>query len=154
MVNNRIGLLLTFNLSFVWVIVPMVLSGNSFRIFKTKVFQDLASIWWIPGDTDETSVFVYILRTIYIPFSAPDSALTHLGVSIWRGAFSSHFPAVTSMVGICPSSLFIRRFYYTFVNRFYNFHTFKRVNIFFLSNTFTIKYLNICLLAPTVGYTV
>ena len=134
--------------------MPVVLSRPTLSILRTKVPQDRAFFWWMPGSMDETCGFGYIPRMIYISFSALDRTLTHLGVSIWRGGFSSQFTDVTRTVGICPSSIIIRSFYYNFVNRFWNFHAFKHIKIFFKSNRFKIEYLYTRLLDPAFGHTV
>ena len=97
-------------ISYFWI-VPAVLSRRNCSILGTKVSQDLAFIWWIPGTIYETCGFGYILWIIYIPFSLIPSALIHLRVSIWRGGFSSYFPDVTSTVGTFPSRFLTRRFY-------------------------------------------
>ena len=85
-------------------IVPVVLIRPAFRILRTKVTQDLELIWRMHKAMDNKSVFGSNPMTIYIPFSVLDSTITHLGVSIWRFGFSSHFPDVTRMIVTCPSS--------------------------------------------------
>ena len=49
---------------------------------------------------------------------------------------------------------FIRRLYYTFVNKISNFHTGKQINSFFKTNRLTIKALHIGLFRPAVRHTV
>ena len=100
----------------------------------------------------ETCGFVSILQIIYICFTVFSSSITRLIVNIWRGGFSSHFPDVTGTVGIWPSRFFIIGFYYTLINIFWDFRAFKHVNICFKSNIFTIKSLNVQLLAPTIRH--
>ena len=63
-------------------------------------------------------------------------------------------PAVTSTVEIFPSRFFIRRFYYTFVNRPVDFHTLKHINSFLKRGRLTIKALYIGLFSPYVRHTV
>ena len=87
--------------------------------------------------------FGFALQEIYISFSGIYSALSRCGVSFILGAFSSLITAVTSTFGIFPGRVFIRKFYYTFVNRFCDFHTLKNVNSFLKRNIFAIKALNI-----------
>ena len=98
--------------------------------------------------------FWLTLWVFYISFSAISSAITHLGVSMGRGVFSSIFPAVTSTGGIRPSGLFIRRFYYTFKDRFRNLHALKYGNCFLKSNRTAVKNLHTCLLTPTINHTI
>ena len=72
-------------------------------------------------------------------FSVLAGALTHLRVSIWWGGFCYIFTALDSTGGICISRLFIKIFYYTFVDIFRNLHMFKNVNWFFKSNRLAVK---------------
>ena len=65
--------------------------------------------------------------TIYIPLIALASAFTHIGVSFWRFIYSSYLSAVTITVRIWYSSIFIRRFYNTFINIFNNFRAFNHI---------------------------
>ena len=58
------------------------------------------------------------------------------------------------MVGIRTSSFLIRRFYYTFVNRFRNLHAFKHINIPCKSHRLAVKSLHTRLLDPTIGHTI
>ena len=131
MINNSIVLFLSVKYPFSCGVIPVVCSRPDFRILSTKVSQHLALISWIPGAMDNTSLFGSILRMIYIPFPVLYSSLIHLRVSILWGSLCSHFPAVTSTVVILPSRFFIRRFYDTFINRFWYLQTFKHVNSWF-----------------------
>ena len=63
-------------------------------------------------------------------------------------------PAVTSTVGIYPSRVFIRRFYYTFVNTLSDFHTLKNINSFLKRGRLTIEAFYIGLSRPAVRNTV
>ena len=152
MINNILVLLLTDKFISSCGILPTVLSSPT-RIIRTKVHQDLELIWQIPGDMYKTCGFWYILQIIYIYFPALDRDLTNIRVIIRQDGFYSNFLAVTIMVVICPSRFVIRRFYYNLVNKLYNLNAFKHINSRFKINIFTIKYLNIRLLAPTVGKT-
>ena len=67
----------------------------------------------------------HLSNSLYI-FSVLTSSLTHRRVSMRQGGFSSFFPAVSRTGIIWPSIFFIRRFYYTFMNRFSNIHAIKR----------------------------
>ena len=133
MINNIIFLFLSVKFIHFRSIMPAVLSRTDFIMLKTKVPQDFAFIWLITEAVYETSLFRYIIWMIYIPFSVLSSSLICLGVCIWRGRFSSHFPAVTGTVGICPSIFLIRRFYYTFINILWYLHASKHVNKFLKS---------------------
>ena len=152
MINKIIVLFLSVKFIYICGIIPTVLSRNSFRILISKVSQDLALIWWMTSFMDKTSVFGSILWMIYIPSSALSRVLTHLGVTIWQGGFSSHFPAVTSMDVILPSRFFISNFYNTFINRFWYFRAFKYVYSCFKSNGLTIKPLNTFLIDPDIRH--
>ena len=153
-VNNSIVLLLPVKFPSVLGVVPAVLGKPTFSILITKFSLDLAFFWWIHGDKYETYGLWSILWIIYKNISVLASALTRLGVIILQFGLSSHFPYVTSMVGIHLSRFFIIKFYYTFVNRFFNFHAFKNINSSFKIYRLTIKSLYIKLLNPTVGHTV
>ena len=72
-------------------------------------------------------------------FSVLAGALTHIRVSMWWGGFCYLFTALDSTGGICISRLFIKSFYYTFVDIFRNLHMFKNVNWFFKSNRLAVK---------------
>ena len=154
MINSIPFLLLTVKYLFGCGVMTTVLIRPNFRILRTKVSQDLLLIRWIPAATYETNGLGSIIWMIYIPFFARASALTHLGVRMLWDGFSSHFPAVTSTVGIFPSKFLIRRFYNTLINRFFYFHALVFFKNCFKRNGFTIKHLNIRLLAPSVGHTV
>ena len=110
MANNSIFLFLPFKFISICRIVSVVLSRNSVRKIRTKVSQDLTLIWIIPVAMYEICVFVSILHIIYIPFSVLASAISHLGVCIWRGGLSSHFTDFTRTVNIWPSMFLIRGF--------------------------------------------
>ena len=103
-VNKRIILLMTVKFISVFGIVPAVLSRPTFSIFRTKVSQDLALIWWMPGAMDEPYGFGLTIQVVYTYFTGIDIDLTNLGLSIWRGSFYSLYPAVTSMFDICHNS--------------------------------------------------
>ena len=107
--NNIIVLFLTVKFISNCGIVPAVLSMPNLRILRTKISQDLAFIWWLPGAMYDTCGFGYIIQTIYTSFTTLASTLTNIGVSIWWFGFSSHFPAVTSTVGIFPSRFFYKK---------------------------------------------
>ena len=109
MVNNRIFILLYVKFISVCGIVPTVLSRPTFSILRNKISQDPSFIWLMPGSTYETCGFGSILKMIYISFFALFGALTHFGVNIWWGNFSSYFPAVNRTVGIFPSRLFYKK---------------------------------------------
>ena len=131
-VNNSIIPLIYVKFISVCMNLPTVLSRPTFIILITKVSQDLAFVLWMPRAIDDTCGFGFILRMIYIFSPVLDSSLTHIGVIIWLGGFSSQFPTVTSTVVICPSIFLIRRLQYTFLNRFCYSHALKHVNIFLL----------------------
>ena len=131
-VNKRIILLMTVKFISVCGIVSVVLSRPTFNILRTKVSQDLALIWRMPGAMDKPYGFGITIQVVYIYFTGIDIALTNLGVSIWQGGFYSRYPAVASMFEIFHNSFFIRRLYYTFVNRLCNLHAFKHINRIFL----------------------
>ena len=63
-------------------------------------------------------------------------------------------PDMTITVGVYPGRVFIRRLYYTFVNRLSNFRMLKYVNRFLKINILTIKTLYIGLFRPSVMHTV
>ena len=154
MINNIISPFLYIKFISSPSIVPAVLGRPDFIIIRTKVSQDLTFIWWIPGAMDVKSVFGYIFRMIYIPFYDLARALTYPRVSIWRGESSSHYPDVTSTVGIFPSRFFLRRLYYIFINIFCYLYALKHVNVCLKSNVLIIKSLHTCLINPAIGYTV
>ena len=87
-------------------------------------------------------------------FSVLESNLILLRESPRRGGLSSLLHDVTRTVGVCPGSFFIRRSYYTFVNRLINLYTLKNSNSFLKSNRPTIKSLCIGLFRPAVRHTV
>ena len=137
-------------LIFLWYgTIPVVLSRPTFSVISKKLSQDLTFIRRMPGAVNEKG-FRFSRWAIYISFSALSSTLTCRWVSLRRGGFYSIFPAVTSTVGIFPVGFLIRRFCYTFVNRFWNFHTPKHVNRFLKWNRFSIKALYIGLFRPNV----
>ena len=102
-ISNTNVILLSVKLTSSHGIIYAVLSRPDFRKLRSIVSQDISSIWWIPRAMDDASVFGSIIWMIYTTFPTISRALTHLGVSILRGGFSSHFPDVTNTVGICPS---------------------------------------------------
>ena len=106
--------------------IPEVLSRIAFSVLSNKVSQDLTFLRRMSRDMNETC-FWLSCQVIYISFSALASALSRRGVSLIRGRFSSLITSVTRTVGIFPGRFLIRRFYYTFVNRFCNFHTLKHI---------------------------
>ena len=134
-------------------IASTVLSGSTFNILWTKISQDLAFIWWMPGAMNDTDFWLY-LWLVYIYISVLARALTLLGVGMWWGGFSCFLHDETSTGGIRPSRFFIRRFYYTFIDRLRNFHVFKYINWFLKSNRLTVKCLHIRLLAPDILHTI
>ena len=72
-------------------------------------------------------IFDWISSNLYIILCAWQNS--HMSrASLRWGRFSSLIPAETRKVGICPGRYFIRRFYYTFVNIFYDVHMLKHVN--------------------------
>ena len=154
MINDSIFLLLYVKFISGRGIVLVVLGRDAFRVLRTILPQYLALIWWMHGAMDETSGSGSISCIIYLSFSELSITLTHLGVCILRSDFSSHFPAVTSMVGICSVRYFIRRIYYTLINIFCYFHSFKHVNSCFKRNILTIKSLYIRMIDLAVDYTV
>ena len=87
--DNSIILFLPVKFLYWYGIVPTVLSRYTFNILKTKFSQDLAFIWWMPGDMYEIGEFGLTLCLVYKYFSALASAFTHLGVIIIRGILSS-----------------------------------------------------------------
>ena len=152
-VNNGIIILLPVQFISWYGIVPAVLSRSNFNIIRTKVSQDLALIWLMPGAMYETG-FGLTYRVVYIYFSALDRDITHLGVSMWQGSLSSLFTDVTSTGRICPIILFTGRFYYALISIFYNTHAFKHVNRFIKINRLAVKNLQIRLLAPNIRHTI
>ena len=101
---------------------------------------------------------------IYVEFQTLDMSLTWFALIHMIGflskyinlSFNSTFCEQLNSVAKTEFSrkcLHPIRFYYTFLNRFCNFRAFKHVNSF-LSNRFTIKSLNMRLLAPTFECTV
>ena len=131
----------------------MVFISLNFSILITKVPQDLTFIRRMSGAMNETG-FQFSLRAIYILFSELARALTSNRVSLSIGGLPSLIPAVTSTVGIFPGRFFTRRFYYTFVTRFYYFHTLKYVNRFLEGDRFVIKAMNIGLFRPAIRHDV
>ena len=144
-VNSRTIIFLPVKFLSLYGMVTVVLGRSTFKILRTKVSQDLEFFWWIPGAIYETG-FGITLRVVYIYFSGLERALTHLGLSIWWGKFSSLLTTVTS-------TFFIGSFYYNFICRLHNFHAFKNINQFPKSNRLTVKNLQICLLDPDIGHT-
>ena len=141
-------------LNFPWYgMITMVLSTITFSLLITKVSQDLAFIRRIPGAVNETA-FWFACWVIYISFLELVSALTHRGVSLWQGVFSSIIPYFTIVVGIFLGRDFIIRFYYTSVNWLGNLHTLKHVNSFLKLKIFKIKSLHIGLIRPAIRHTV
>ena len=61
---------------------------------------------------------------------------------------------VTSMVGVCPSFIYLIRFQYNFAIRPRNFHKLKHTNTLCKGNKLTIKVLYIGLFTPAVRHTV
>ena len=129
--------------------IPMVLIRLTFIVLSNKVSQDLRFIRRMSRAVNDTGFWLAI-RAIYISFLALDRALSRRGVSIRQDGFSSHIPAVTNTVGILPGRFLIRRFYYTFVNRFWDLHTVKHINRIFKQNGFVTKALNIDLFRPAI----
>ena len=130
------------------------LEWPTFRILRTKVSQYLSFFWLISRAMDETCGFGLTLWLVWISFSCLASDFTHIIVSIWWCGFYSFYPDVTRTFGICPSSFFIRMFYYTFVNRLRNIHAIKHIISLCLSNKLTVKFLHMRSLAPTIGHTI
>ena len=131
MLDYSIVLFLYYKLFSCCRLLPAVFSRPSFIVLIKKVTQDLKFIWLMSRAMDRATYFRSILRMVYTPFSALVSALTHFGVSSWWGVYYSNFPADTTTVGISPNRFFIRRFYDTFINILWYFHTFKHVYRFF-----------------------
>ena len=151
--NNIIILLIPVKFISWYRIFPVVLSMYDFNIIRTKVSHELELIWWMPRAMYKTGFWTN-LQMVYIYFSLLHISLTHHGVSIWRGIFYSIFPAVTSMGVICPSILFIRILYYTFIDILHNIHAFKHVKYFIKSSRLAVKTLYIWLLAPTIKHNI
>ena len=130
--------------------ISMVLSKTTLSVLSTKVSQDFPFIRKISRAVDET-VFWFAIWAIYISFLALFCTLSCCGVSLRQRGFSSIIPAMTSTAGILLGRFFIRKFYYTFVNIFWNFHTLKHSNSLFKQNEFAIKTLNIGFLYDILG---
>ena len=129
--------------------IHVVLCWQTFSVLSTKVSQDLTFIRRMSVAMNET-VFWFAHRVIYISFSTIFSPCTHCGVNLWQVGSSSLIAALTSTVGIFPGGYFIRRFYYTFINRFINLLSLKHVNSFLKWNRFTIKAFHIGLLRSSI----
>ena len=98
-INNGIIFLLYVNFLSWYRMIPAVLSRITNSVFRTKVSQDLAFVRIMAGAVDKT-YFQFAWRAIYISVYALVRALTHLGVSLWWGVFSSILPDVTIMVKV------------------------------------------------------
>ena len=133
--------------------IPMVLSRLTICILSTKLPQDITFIRRISGAVDDTS-FRFALKVIYILFLALPRAIPCRGSGLRQGVLSSIIPDATRTVVIYPGRFFIRRFYYTLVNRFWNFYMLKHINILFKQNGFSIKALNTYLFRPDIMHDV
>ena len=133
--------------------IPMVISRLTISLLSTKFSQDLTFVIRMSGAVNKTG-FWFALQSIYISFLVLSGALYRLRVSLRRGGLYSLILAVTSTIGIFHCSFFIRRFYYTFVDRFCDLRTLKHVNSLFKWNGFARKDLNIGLFRPAIRHPV
>ena len=90
------------------IFYPRSLVGIILEYLEPKSPKTLHSSDECPGPWMTQLVWIYPWF-IFLPFSALASDITCLGVNIWQGGLLSHFPAVTSMVGICPSRVFLKK---------------------------------------------
>ena len=87
--NNSISLLMSVKFISVCRIAPTVLIMPSFVILRTEVSHDLAFVWWITGDVEETCGIGLSLLMVYTSFTELTRTINRLGVSILGGGFSS-----------------------------------------------------------------
>ena len=108
--------------------IPMVFSRITLSALSTRFPQDptfirrMSWLWMrqVFNPLFEKSTYCFL----HLP--APSNVL---GVSIRRCLLSYLITAVTSTVVICLGRIFKRMFYYTFVNRFCDFHMLNCIKI-------------------------
>ena len=71
-----------------------------------------------------------------------------LGVRLRDGFYSFLVPVVTIMVGICPLDFF--RKFYSFIDLFYDLHSFKHIASLFIYLTLEIPPLEVGLFGPSI----